>query len=164
MLFLSCCGVRRPGAPERRSRAERIQTWLFRSFRRPRLTSSYASSFFPRQLRVKPFMASVSEAQRERGEAITHTVHTHTHLSPLYQTALSTSHYWKTHLRDFCFNRKTLSSSDQSGVVKDLMIYKDVTKACRNQTLHVEVRVLWFLVSLLVLGLQRFVDFVDKNR
>lgn len=43
---------------------ERIQTWLLRSLRRPRLTSSYASSFLPRQLRVKPFMASVSGAGR----------------------------------------------------------------------------------------------------
>lgn len=41
----------------------RIQTWLFRSLRRPRLTSSYASSFLPRQLRVKPFMANVSGKQ-----------------------------------------------------------------------------------------------------
>lgn len=39
----------------------RIQTWLFRSFRKPRRTRSYASSFRPRQFRVSPFIARVSE-------------------------------------------------------------------------------------------------------
>ena len=38
----------------------RIQTWLRRLFRKPRLTNSYASSFRPRQLNVKPFIACVS--------------------------------------------------------------------------------------------------------
>lgn len=38
----------------------RIQTWLLRSFLSPRRTSSYASSFFPKQLSVSPFIANVS--------------------------------------------------------------------------------------------------------
>ena len=41
-------------------RFPRIQTWLRRSLRSPLLTWSYASSFLPRQLRMRPFIACVS--------------------------------------------------------------------------------------------------------
>lgn len=40
--------------------AERIQTWLCKSLRRPLLTKSNASSFLPRQFKIKPFIAKVS--------------------------------------------------------------------------------------------------------
>lgn len=61
----------------------RIQTWLLRSLRRPLLTSSYASSFLPKQLRIKPFMANVSGAPMRVGRrelwrnlnAVLHTFH-----------------------------------------------------------------------------------------
>lgn len=39
---------------------QRIQTWLFTSLRSPLRTNSYASSFFPKQFKVNPFIASVS--------------------------------------------------------------------------------------------------------
>lgn len=38
----------------------RIQTWLLRSFLRPFLTNSYASSFRPIQFNINPFIACVS--------------------------------------------------------------------------------------------------------
>lgn len=62
-LELNCFRVQIQSDCVGRISAARIQTWLLRSLRRPRLTRSYASSFLPRQLRVKPFMASVSGEQ-----------------------------------------------------------------------------------------------------
>lgn len=70
VLLLFSFGLNRPAQQHQNTipaaKHERIQTWLRRSLRRPLLTNSYASSFFPRQFRVKPFIASVSAAKKKK--------------------------------------------------------------------------------------------------